>query len=337
MQDEVEFAIVGAGAIGSIIGAHLARSGCRVVMLARGSRAQQIRQHGLRITGLAEFSQPVTVVTEPANLRAAQVLILATKTRDSAAALAPLRGASIDIAFSIQNGLMKDDLLAGCFGRERVLGALADTSGELMPSGEVMFSRNANIFVGELDGSQSARAQRIAGIIDAAGVRATSVADIQRLEWSKFAAWVGMMILSVTTRASTWKYFSDPGSALVLVRLMREVSLLAHAHGIELSDQAVLPVAALCRNSEQEAVAAVQRYGALLHSTAPQHRMSSLQDLEAGRALEVEETLGWAVRAAEKYRVALPLLNSFFPLVAAIDRVREKPDSPGSLPTAREQ
>jgi 2-dehydropantoate 2-reductase len=322
VPEKVEFAIVGAGAIGSIIGAHLARSGCHVVMLARGSRAQQIRQDGLRITGLAEFSQPVTVVSEPGNLRAAQVLILATKTRDSVAALAPLRGASIDIAFSIQNGLMKDDLLADCFGRERVLGALADTSGELMPSGEVMFSRNANILMGELDGSQSVRAQRIAGTIDAAGVRATSVADIQRLEWSKFAAWVGMMILSVTTRASTWKYLSDPGSALVLVRLMREISLLARAHGIELSDQAVLPVATLCLNSEQEAVAAIQGFGAQLQSTAPQHRMSSLQDLQAGRALEVDETLGWAVQAAARHRVGLPLLNSFFPLVAAIDRVR---------------
>jgi 2-dehydropantoate 2-reductase len=323
--DKVEFAIVGAGAIGSIIGAHLARSGCQVAMLARGSRAQQIRRDGLRITGLAEFSQPVTVVSEPANLRAAQVLILATKTRDSAAALAPLRGASIDIAFSIQNGLMKDDLLADCFGRERVLGALADTSGELLPSGEVMFSRNANIFMGELDGSQSARAQEIAGIIDAAGVRATSVADIQRLEWSKFAAWVGMMILSVTTRAATWKFFSDPGSALVLVRLMRELSLLARAHGVELSDQAVLPVATLCLNSEQEAVAAIQGFGAQLQSIAPQHRMSSLQDLQAGRALEVDETLGWAVQAAERHRVTLPLLNSFFPLIAAIDRVRLDP------------
>jgi 2-dehydropantoate 2-reductase len=320
--DKVEFAIVGAGAIGSIIGAHLARSGCQVVMVARGRRAQQIRQDGLRITGLAEFSQPITVVSDPASLRAAQVLILATKTRDSAAALAPLHGTSIDIAFSIQNGLMKDDLLADCFGRERVLGALADTSGELLPSGEVMFSRNANIFMGELDGSQSARAQRIAGIIDAAGVRATSVVDIQRLEWSKFAAWVGMMILSVSTRAATWKFFSDPGSALVLVRLMREVSLLARAHGIELSDQAVLPVATLCLNSEQEAVGAIQGFGAQLQSTAPQHRMSALQDLEAGRALEVDETLGWAVQAAARHRVELPLLNSFFPLVAAIDRVR---------------
>jgi 2-dehydropantoate 2-reductase len=321
-MNKVDFAIVGAGAIGSIIGAHLARSGCNVAMLARGSRAQQIERDGLRITGLAEFSQAVSVVTDPARLRAADVLIIATKTRDSAAALAPLRGASIDAALSIQNGIMKNDLLADCVGRERVLGALADTSGELKPSGEVMFSRNANIYIGELDGGNSLRAQKIAGAIDASGVRAAAVADIQRLEWSKFASWVGMMVLSVTTRVSTWKYFSDPGSALVLVRLMREINLLAAAHRIELSDQSVLPVATLCRDSEQEAVAAIQRFGAHLQATAPQHRMSSLQDLEAGRALEVEETLGWALRTARHHHLTLPLLDSCYPLVAAIDRVR---------------
>jgi ketopantoate reductase len=131
-----------------------------------------------------------------------------------------------------------------------------------------------------------------------------------------------MMILSATTRAYTWKYLIDPESALVLVRLVREMGLLAAAHGVELSDRSVLPVAALCLNSEQEAVAVIQHAGNQLKSTSPGHRMSTLQDLEAGRALEVEETLGWVVRMAKQHNLALPLLNSFYPLVAAIDRVR---------------
>jgi 2-dehydropantoate 2-reductase len=91
---------------------------------------------------------------------------------------------------------------------------------------------------------------------------------------------------------------------------------------IELSDQSFLPVATLCLITEQEAVAIIQRVGTQLQSTSPGHRMSTLQDLEAGRALEVEETLGWAVRIAKQYDLSLPLLNSFYLLVAAIDRVR---------------
>jgi 2-dehydropantoate 2-reductase len=321
-MESIDFAILGSGAIGSIIGAHLARSSHRVVMLARARRAQQIRQDGLHISGLAEFSLPVRVLTEPSQLRKVDVLIVATKTHDTEAALAPLRSAAIGSTLSIQNGLMKNDLLADCFGRDKVLGALANTSGELLPSGEVVFTRNANIYLGELDGSHGARAQRIASTIDATGVRSTAVENIQSLEWSKFASWAGMMILSVTTRAFTWKFAMDPESALVLARVVREVGLLADARHIRLSDQSVLPVATICRSSEQEAVAAIQRVGLELKSSAPEHRMSSLQDLEGGRPLEVEETLGEVVRMARKCKLSLPLLSSFYPLVAAINRVR---------------
>ena len=68
-----------------------------------------------------------------------------------------LRGATIDSVLSIQNGLMKNDQLAEVFGRERVLGALADTSGELLSSGEALFTRNGNIYIG-VPGGASARA-----------------------------------------------------------------------------------------------------------------------------------------------------------------------------------
>src|SRR5262249_26684061 len=88
---EFEFALLGAGALGSIIGAHLARAGHSVAMLARGRRAQHVEKHGLVITGLAEFSCPVRVITEPALLRSAATLIVATKTPGTADALARLR------------------------------------------------------------------------------------------------------------------------------------------------------------------------------------------------------------------------------------------------------
>ena len=318
---DVDFAILGAGAIGSIIGAHLARAGHSVLMLARTQRAQQIADDGLRIKGLIEFSQPVPTLSQPAQLTAAGVLIVATKTYATEAALASLRRADIGVALSIQNGMMKDALLADAFGGERVLGALANLSGELLPSGEVLFTRNANLFVGELDGSDSARAREVAASIDAAGVRATAVREILSLEWSKFAAWAPMMILSVVTRALTWQYLIDPGPARVLVRLVRELGVLAAAHQVELSDRGVLPVATICRESETHAIALLEKFGLDMKSSAPEHRMSTLQDLAAGRRLEVEETLGDAIRTAAKLKLSLPLLASFYELVAGIDRI----------------
>jgi len=319
---EVDFAIAGAGALGSIIGGHLARAGHSVLMLVRERRAQQIAQHGLTIRGLVEFSQPVPTLTEPTRLTGAAVLIIATKTYATEAIVASLRGADIGVAFSIQNGMMKDDVLAAAFGRQRVLGSLADVSGEMLSSGEVLFTRNSNLFVGELDGSDSTRARHIAATVDAAGVRTRADADILSLEWSKFAAWAAMMALSVTTRALTWKYLIDPGTAQVAVGVVREVGMLAAACGVRLSDRTTLPVAAICRESDQDAIALLRIFGLDMKSNAPEHRMSTLQDLEAGRPLEVEETLGHAMRKAAQLNLSLPLLSSFYDLVAGIDRIR---------------
>src|SRR5271170_751600 len=137
-MSQAEFAILGAGAMGSIVGAHLARAGHSVVMLARGGRAQQLRKAGLSIRGLSEFTVPVRTVSEPASLAGAGALIVAVKTPGTAAALAALRHAHFDVTLSIQNGPLKNELLVQAFGAERVLGALANTSGELLPGGEVL-------------------------------------------------------------------------------------------------------------------------------------------------------------------------------------------------------
>ena len=319
---KVEFAILGAGAIGSIIGAHLARSGRTVVMLARGRRAEDIERQGIRIKGLAEFSQPVPVLTDVSQFSGADVLIVATKTYGTEAALAPLMHAKIGVAFSIQNGLMKNDQLAAAWGREHVLGALADTSGELLPGGETLFTRNERLYIGEPAGGESDRARKIAEIIDGSGVRTSAVGDIESLEWSKFASWASLMVLSVTTRAVTWKYLIDPDAALVAARLIREVGALAAARKIPLSDRSPLPVASIIRVTEGEAATLIQALGRQLESSAPQHRMSTLQDLENGRALEIEETLGYAVRSAAQLNLSLPMLECFYRLVRGIDRIR---------------
>lgn len=319
---DFDFAILGAGAMGSIVGAHLARAGHRVVMLARGARAAHLENHGLTISGLAQFSTPVYTLREPRSLASAGTLIVATKTPGTAEALRSLAHAQLEVTLSIQNGPLKNELLTQTFGRERVLGALADTSGELLPDGTVLFTRNENIYVGELGGGLSPRSQRLAQELEAAGVRAVATEAIQSLEWSKFCAWVGLMALSVTTRALTWQYLSDEDSALLLARLVREAGALACALGIALTDGAVLPTASICAAPERAAVALVLRAGEEFRLKAPGHRMSSLQDVEAGRPLEVNETLGYACDKAQQLGLDLPLLECFRRLIAAIDRAR---------------
>ena len=164
---DTDYVIVGAGAIGSIIAAHLTRAGHRVAVLARGSRARQLQKDGLRIEGLTELSIPVTVSENPRELAHARTLIIATKTPGTEDTLRTLGHLDVNTVFSIQNGVQKNDLLAATFGRERTLGSLADTSGEMRADGSVLFTRNVNLMIGELAGGMSARSQQIARDLDA--------------------------------------------------------------------------------------------------------------------------------------------------------------------------
>jgi 2-dehydropantoate 2-reductase len=323
MSSRTDFAILGAGAIGSILGAHLTRAGRSVTMLVRERRAAQLRSDGLRIKGLTDITAPVQVLTDASQLRGADALIVAMKTPGTAQALEPLRKADIGVAFSIQNGMWKNDALESVFGAERVLGCLANTSGELLPSGEVLFTRNVNIYIGELPAGSSARAEGIARTIDASGVRAAAVPDVLAREWTKFVGWAGLMLMSITTRAATWRYLTDPDCALVLTRLVREVAGIARAAGVTLiNEDTLLPLRGILSGSDEEAVQAVLQAGRNFQRNAPDHRMSSLQDLEAGRPLEIEETLGYAVQRARQLQQSAPLLDSLYHLAVAIDRTR---------------
>ena len=315
-----EFAILGAGAMGSILGAHLARAGHSVALLARGRRAEQVRSEGLRVSGLAQFSAPVQVIDDPAQLRETQVLIVATKAIGTAQSLKPLAGAKIGYAFSIQNGVLKNELLQAAFGADHVLGALANMSGELKSSGEVLFTRNVSLQIGALQGGVPEAVRTLAETIDSSGVRSAAVPNIAAQEWSKFAAWVGMAGVAITTRAVTWKYLVDPDAALVLVRLVREMRDLAARAGVSFTDDVVFPVATLCTGTEEAAVRLLNGIGAGFRDHSPEHRLSAHQDIDAGRPLEVEETLGHAARTALREGLSLPLLDAVYRIAAAIDR-----------------
>jgi len=319
-MQRLEFAILGAGAMGSILAAHLARAGHSVALLARGRRAEQVRAEGLRISGLARFSTPIHVIDDPARLREAQVLVVATKAIGTAESLKPLAGAKVGCAFSVQNGVLKNDLLQAAFGPDHVLGALANMSGELLPSGEVLFTRNVSLQIGTRDGTVPDAVHTLARTIDSSGVRSAAVPNIAAQEWSKFAAWIGMAGASITTRVVTWKYLMDPDAALVLVRLVREVRELATWAGVSFTDDVVFPVATLCTGTEEAAVELLKGIGAQFRDHSPEHRLSAHQDIDAGRPLEVEETLGHAARTAAGAGLALPLLDAVYRIAAAIDR-----------------
>jgi 2-dehydropantoate 2-reductase len=316
----MKIVILGAGALGSIIGAHLARAGEEVTIIARGERATYLQQHGITLSGLADFTVPVAVTTEPRTVREADVLVVAVKTYDTESALASVSHLEVGSVLSIQNGVLKDEQLAHVFGRDKPLGAAAVLSGGVTPAGPVRFTVNEYLALGELPSGLSPRVQTLVAALVNSGIRAEAVPQIQSVEWSKYALFIGWMAPAVLTRLETYKFQSHPETAAVVARLMRETGLLAAKLGIPLEDRDPLPVRTLCSVPLGEAIATIRRFGTVMEARAPAHKLSTLQDLERGRRLEVEETLGYAVRKGEELGIPLPTMDTCSRLIAGINR-----------------
>jgi 2-dehydropantoate 2-reductase len=312
----MRFAILGAGALGTILGAHLSRSGHDVIMIARGERARRIAQQGLVVTGLANVEARPAVVDDPKKLLEADALVVATKAIDTAATLASVGHVRFQAAFSLQNGVLKDELLARAFGSSSVLGAMADFSGELTSSGEVKFTRNVCLYLGEESGVMSPRAGELAHLVDAVGVRSEAVPDIRTREWSKFAGWIPLFLLAALTRQITWRFLMDPQTAVVVVRIARETAALAAALQIELVDASPLPVPSIVQASDEAAIEIVRGVGKTFLEKSPEHRMSSQQDVLRGSRLEYVETLGHALQLGREIGVPMPTLDNGYRILS---------------------
>ncbi len=316
----MKFVIIGAGALGTIIAGHLVRIGQDATLVARGNRANYLKQNGITITGLVDFTVPCTVVEDPREVSEADVLIITVKTYDMAAALAGIDHIDVASALSVQNGVLKNEQLAEVYGKEKVLGAAAFFSGELLSDGPVRFTLNSRFSIGEWPEGTSQRVKDIVAVFEKAGIHSEAAPRIQTVEWSKFISWIGFMALAVLTRVQTFKFLSDADTATVGIRMMREAAALAAALGIPLEDVPPIPVKTIASRPEHEAVETLVQFGALIGKSAPAHRVSTLQDLEGGKRLEVEETLGYVVRKAAEKNVAVPTIETCYRLISGINR-----------------
>ena len=314
------FAVLGAGALGSIIAAKLQRAGYPVQLIARGRRAEQLASQGLRIRGQLDADRyPFTALFLAVDPGQVDV-----KAYDNERAIEPLSDLQLSNVFSVANGVVKNDQLAAVFGADKLLGCMSDISGELTASGEVQFTRNVGLSIGAFDEPARSRAETVAAAISAADIPCEVRDNIEAVEWSKYIGWMGAMAASVLTRAVTGKFLSDPDAALLTARLMREGAQLAARRGIELIDQSPIPTASICAGTEEEAARVVQHLGTKFTEMAPGHRMSALQDLDKRRPLEIEQTLGYAVHSANEAGLAVPTLDTCYRLVAAVDRLNRQ-------------
>jgi 2-dehydropantoate 2-reductase len=315
----MKIVILGAGALGSLFGAHLARAGEDVTLIARAARAQSLQEHGVTITGLTDMTVLVPVTARPQELRQADVLLVTVKTYDMELALESVAHMHVGSVLSVQNGLVKDEQLARYFGWDKTLGAAAHISAEVLPTGAVRFTANEWFSIGELPAGLSARVEAVVAALAGAGICAEASAQIASVEWTKYVINISWMALSALSRLETYRIFKHPDLAWLAAQLTREAAQIPAKLEIPLLDKGVFAAKTLSEVPFETAVANFRQVGEGMEAQgATAHKVSILQDLERGRRLEYEAMFGYAVRKAADLGMSLPTVEICYRLIKGV-------------------
>ena len=316
--------VVGAGALGSILGGYVAETGEEVTLVGRRPHVDAIRAHGLVIEGMRgrHVVRNIRAVTDPRGLASADALILAVKSYDTTEALASLshlRG-KIGAVLSVQNGGGKDEALAETFGRDAVVGATSIVGGAMPAPGRVIHTSEGGTWIGEFDGRRTARVEAIAEVFRKAGLRIEVRDDIRSAIWCKLNQMVPAAALACVTRLHVHEMYQDPSLAALFVELSREVAGVAARLDIPLVDCQGFPVKTLCSQPFETAVESVIARGlAMQERGMTQVKLSTLQDLERGKRTEAEQVIGYVVGLAAAHGVAVPKLALLYRVIQGVE------------------
>lgn len=315
--------ILGAGGVGSVIGAYLARNGADVIMIARPSHAAAVQRHGLQVSGLADFRTPVASQAQATDIRQADILMITVKTKDMPSALAGVAHMQLGGAASLQNGVVKNDQLAQVFGRDTVIGATTMIGATLRGDGQVAYTLDGLTFFGELDGRPSERVNAIVRTFVEAGLKASGVNDIVSVEWTKQALQNPFATIAALTRLPMHRVWASPQLAALSVRMFREVVVVAAARGVVLSRHpawSLFDLEALCHAPFDDAVKRLVEVGRGVEADGRTHIVPSmLQDVLAGKKTEIDETVGYVYREGQRLGIPVPCTEFAYRSVKAIE------------------
>ena len=324
--------ILGGGGLGTVLAGFLARAGVDVTLFVKPAQAAGFEKPEVHIAGLAEFTAPVRVAANAAELGACDYLLVCVKGRDTEAALRPLLDVQVKTVLSLQNGVKKDETLVRLFGAERVLGARSAVGVTLQRPGHALHTPSGATLVGELDGRTSARGERLAAMIRASGLAAACVPDILAHEWHKLAAFLPGALICSLTRVDVATTMLDPDLARIRARLAQEIAAVAAAAGHPIGAMPVWVTGAAdlqtggprivnLASSEEEIVAEFAAHGQRLRDQGVPLYPSLTHDILAGRPSELEDTAGDVRARAARHGVAAPTLAVCYQLVRGMERV----------------
>jgi 2-dehydropantoate 2-reductase len=307
--------IAGAGAIGGYLGACMARAGQDVTLFARGPHLEAMRTRGLRILSAeGDFEVRPHVIGDLAGAGPFDVIYLGVKAHGLTALaprVQPLVGENTTVV-STQNGIPwwyfqrgagehagihlesvdPGGVVAASIDPARVVGSLVYLGTEIVEPGVIRHDEGNRISLGEPDGSRSERIRAIAADLMAVGLRAPITARIRNEIWVKLLGNVAFNPLSALTRATLAQMTRDPAVCTLVRSIMAEVESVAGRLGME------LPI------SIDQRIAGAEKVG--------EHKTSMLQDLEAGRPMELEPVVGAVVELGQRLGIEMPYTRAIY-------------------------
>jgi len=323
----MKFAIVGAGAIGAFVGAMLSRAGEDVTLIARGAHMRAMREHGVRVIGsLGEFEARPSVTDDPASVGPVDVVLLTLKAHsltEMAPRLVPLLGPGTAV-ISGQNGIPwwyfychggqwegmrlqavdPGGVIARYIPPERAIGCVIYCSTIIKEPGVIEHIEGTRFAIGEPDGAKSERSERIAKAFIRAGLRCPIRSDIRHDIWVKLMGNVAFNPVSALTRATLIEIVQCPETRAASSEIMAECEQVAKRLGIDIGI------------SIEQRLAGAEKVG--------HHKTSMLQDIEAGRPLELEPIVGAVVELGQKLEIPMPYTNAVYACAKLLARSLEK-------------
>jgi 2-dehydropantoate 2-reductase len=304
----MRIAMMGSGGVGGFFGGRLAHAGYDVSFVARGAHLAAMRERGLTIENAiqGDIHVPrVRVTDDPASLGTVDLVILSVKlwdTQAAARAVKPIVGPGTAV-LSLQNGVIKDDILRGEFEPAAVMGGVGYVATHIARPGVIhQTGTMQRIVVGEYDGRPSERARFLHEALLKAGVAAELSADVRRSIWEKYVFLVGLSATTTTMRSPIGPIRENPQTRAFLHDLMREVVAVGRALGVALPEDY-----ADARLAFADGVPA--------DMTSSMHH-----DLERGNRLEVDWLSGGVVALGRKVGVATPANRAVCDILALSSR-----------------
>lgn len=302
-------AVVGAGAIGGWIAARLALAGEQVHLLARGETLEALRRNGLRLTqaDLTDMAE-VHASGDPAEIGPQDVLVIAVKApglAQAAEAARPMIGPETWIV-PMLNGVpwwfTPDPLLsvdpsrriAAALPDAQIIGSVVHAACSRPAPNHVVVKHAEKLILGECAGGKSQRIDELAALFERAGIRVEASDNVRRAIWYKLWGNATINPLSALTRSTADKLLAEPAVRAWMLEAMAELAATGAAIGCPISE------------SGEDRMAVTAKLGAF--------KTSMLQDVEAGRPIELEALLGAPREIASRLGIPTPQLDRIYGL-----------------------